>query len=677
MASIRGRVTATRGTAAQIAGDVEMQGSGGVAVTGSVTVDRQALDAFLAFPQHVGVSVWMAPGGVWERLEGLIGPVEWGEDLDSVASWASFAVSDSRAPHFAASSLTAGGIDVRIYVQARSADGAGSWLVFCGVTEGGRATDAIGPEVSFRCVSRTAMWGRQRGSIASSAHGGRTRGELLSAACAAAGVGTAGMTIPDGATMRRPWEAVSVTMGDLLGRIALVEGWRYRPLPDGTIEILPDGHTAGPARHTFSTENVYSFAEEPPERPVTRWTLTGAKLDARSAAPDEPWVDSTTAPGSAGEPTVTVSVRMLGAAEVYRQVDEVLNGKLVRRTQITSTWVMTSVPSGLGYAQVPTSRLSTRETVVSEWYSAKTSSDAGWGVLCPDGVYRESLTETFRPVTRVMETLTWQYSDPVPQQAQQCYLQSKTTEVWRYYAPLDSDPTYTRAETTWIDASGVTEYRNPIEIYRLVSYELAEYSSSDAATALRIELQSWAVTGQRTRSDPPDPDLTVPVETCTLTNVVTNGAVRISPSQFQQSSSGATGGGTASVQTGPLPRPPSASASSPQYRTEPMQVVIAVGSSGYAARFEASTISDAESKEELKRIGRRWVEEGRDGFGTRYAIAHPGLPSLAVGDPVAITNSTYSLSAAAGFVERISRSLDPASGGYDQTTVVVVPWRYS
>lgn len=654
MATLSGRCLVPRATTARLTGTVTLEAEPVASVTGTVTLSRAMADACLAPERHVRCLVYLGIGGAWVLADGLTGTVEWGRSRNVVTDWARFTIADSRTARFHASSVAKGGVPVRIDLRVRSHWKDATKTVFVGRTLSSSNEGAMTPTATYRAEGLAGAWGKagRRASVRQGALSGGRRGAVLKAWAQAAGLSTVGMVIPDGGSVPKAVDLVSVTGQALLDEFALVEGWSFRPRTDGTIEILEAGFSAGASRFDFTPETTDSAPlEQLPDRPVTYYTLTGTTIDESKLGQRQ----TVTANAATPSGTAQVSITYEGDVEVFRtwregsQLEE-------KRHEIVTEWNRTA--DGL-----PTGQMSRRRHVVTGWVNPECA--VALGVLCWDGRYHLTQAWAWQLESEVLEELTWG----------DCSIERKTTTTRRFYAPLGfrSNPPddCLRQDGTYRSVEPGQTTDALIEVAK----EIVDYETDGSETAKRVEVWGWVPDGYENAVGPPSVDTAK--ERYWIANVLVG-----AQAQGYSGVSSANGGALAAAGQGS--GAPRANATEPQHKTKPMQLTFEVADSGFPYREASMTIAGAQTLAELQVAAEVLSEEG---LGTRYALQHAGIVGLEPADPVTITGAlkrdsetgtaerVRALVAKAARVDDISCSVDVKTGAFDQKTSVLVPWR--
>lgn len=636
------RVTATRSTAAQV-GNVVTPGTNNPAQCGAlVPVSRAAALGYLANTRYNGLSVWAYIGGAWEELLGIRGVVEWSNGtLDKADAYARFTLADDRVARFGASTISAGGIPIAIYVSCYSASGGAEWREWCGVTQASSNTENLLPAAQIQCEGWQTVLERQKG--AAQAEPGSTRGDLILSALSGIGFSASGLLIPDGKTLTIPVDLAKTTPAELLRKVGEMEKFHWRCISDGTIEILPDSYLLGPPTIALDDDAIYTLTEQLPNRPPTSWTLTGVTPSPRSEA-GRNTVRATNPDAPAGsEPVVTVTYD--GDVEVYRCIEE----PGVRKTERWRTWVKNVLGQMTG-------QLEAERTLVTEWFSPECG--VNHGVAWSDGRYRlEASPGVFRPVREVYTTLTWLG----------CYLVGQTTTVKAYYGPLDSYG-YTRADCLRWNG----EYRTPTDTFTEIGREEITWYINDTGVTQRIASYAWADNGYFTRSDPPDPDITIPTESYKLVNVSVLSSTAVQGAGDATQTSQGAGGGATSQQGGELVKVPSASPTRPQQTIVPAQITYEVTGTGYLPWSTQEVCDLAQDTEDLLNIARRRASIE---LGTREPLTMPGVKGYMAGEPLSITAAERTLDKAGAYAESVVHRFNLQTGEWTMTVVPLIPMR--
>ena len=629
-----------------------------------------------------------------EDITSLVGDVTWERSADRAGHLAAFTLADERVAYAHATSFSNGSKAVRIYRYTASRAGSDEVLVFQGRTEAPGNSEPILPTGTFSCISDAAAFDEPRACLRYAAFAGKTRAELLDELAASVGLA---VTIPTGwgeTVVRKPVEYVNVSVFDVARRFCELEGGWPRSTVDGQLEIVPEDEVYGPAIWSFDESNSFTPSEEPPQRPPTRWVLSGTGIASDYSGDEttgaaESIVETVTGTATAETRTVLkdsgsgVNYTYLGARgqveEIVEEYDTfavlgtVVNADAFQLKKRTTTLTRFRTYGYQGKGR--TSQVLERTTIVEEWFSPLAEKD---GNLWTDGSHHFDTEQTFRETQRTVEEWTWIASTD---EDRPCELDTKTTLVTGYYAAKDGgitgewgraiDGTETYTEDTskaWDDGNSYSYGLTGTPTMRPTAYSEETWEESAfggrRTVTQRIEVSGWSETRGEYRG-PYDG--------------INNRQYRYGPTEeydilgtnmkrwIQSAVDGkhvvqtANYDGTYSSEEadGDVPDIPRSDGSTPAYQQDVMTLDATDGDSAYPYLVESETIPEAESVEELEAV---WARRMRTARAVRHTIPAPDEKWLNVGSSVAETDAARSMTAWVGPVEQMRVGVDVLSG---------------
>ena len=641
---------------------------------GTLEADRTKFLAFYARVRSTRPDV--AVEG--ELLTTLVDQVVLDERLEDPTRFASFTVSDHRAAFFDVATIAAGDRAVTVDLWAGPPGGVKSWRAFQGTTESNQNSLPYRPRGTFRAASNATQWA-QKGCVRLEAFSGKTRGEILAAFAANAGVTIANLADLGGGIVRKPVDIAGETVVDLIKRFGEVEGWYPRETEDGTgLEVLnEDRFLDGSPIFALDESNYFDVSETAPSRPVTNWVLSTTRIkDATAGIDGGDVVTGIDASGSdqaltgertevagvdsAGRPTLVVTeVTKNQGAEVLRVVTSwatlatpgVTTGPEVyqihERTTTRQDWEPFLFYDAPGSAPRwrPSTQLNARHTMKEALAGVPCATGGGY-VWATGGEYTTPSAALLIVETKE-EAFTWA----------DCFLLASSSVRRAYYAPLV--------------ASG---------------YAYPDGSQRSTTTYLFLDVEDTATTWTDLRNSG-TPRVEARISVSTFGGLPeTFGPSRFVTKIFQGNGSntsyavaesttyadGTSASSSSDSISGAVPGPPTGSPDVPLFEQEVILLDFdATGASGYTKRAESpGAIDFTESMDELRMIATRRI---RRACSLELAVTHNAIPFLRVGDHVSITNKARNLSAKSAYVWAISRTAAPLNGSMRQVTTLRVP----
>lgn len=602
-----------------------------------------------------------------EDISGLLGSVEITAEVGTIPRTATFELLDSRAAYFVSDSFSRGGQPVQIWMRVNEG---GEWLAFQGLTEAASNEGPYCPRATFRAVSVSAtfVYGAV-GCIQELPFAGRTRANLLEEFADSAGTP---LTIAaPSSTISKAVDLSGLSVGELLERWGLVEGWYIRESSDGGVEILDEETFLLAVPSVNLTPDLYlSVREDPPNRPATEITVSGTRPAIGTQAVEggvlasadppitetssETWTDADGYHWSRD----TVTITRFGAVQSEKieewsdvplaGVTPIVIGMRPSRTEtIDYTYATVSVALPSGPVLVPTGQLTEIVRSVASRYSRLSSVGYTWS----DGTVRlnefESMMETER------ETTTFTYGS-----APGCERTSVTVTLESFYNPL-----YVTGYDFVDGTHRLYEFYSFMEISRTTQTFASNRNTVEAGAALEIRLTETATL--KKWDGKPNESYRVTRNTVTVQSGKPGGTthqVRVTDSDMSRNS--------ISTVAGSMTLPETYAIDVPVYSEQLMTFTLSILRDIYPLVRSLASNEDAETFAELERVARR---QARSDCAVRLTVSAPSLPSLNVWDWVSITDEARNLDEKAGYVEKIAWRLDLLNGWSGMDIVLVIP----
>lgn len=641
---------------------------------GTLAADRTKFLAFYARTRNTRPDVAIEG----EVLTTLVDQVTLDETLDDPTRFATFKLSDRRAAFFDPATVAAGDRAVTVDLWAGPPGGVKAWRAFRGLTEQNQNEQPFRPRGTFRAASNAKGW-TQKGCLRLEAFSGMTRGEILAAYAESAGVTIANLGDLGGGIVRKPVDIAGDSVVDLVKKFGEVEGWIARETDDGTgLEILnEDTLLDGSPIFELDESNYFDVAEVAPSRPVTNWVLSStrikdssASVDGADAVPGSPAeadgalvVERTEVAGydSAGRPTLVVTeVSKLMGAEVLRVVSSfatvatqgVTNGPAVFQkteevytAQVWEPFLYYDAP-GSAPRYRPSTQLNERH--VRKYALAGVPCSTGTGYTWESGGQFTTPSAVWMNTETLDEVFSWA----------DCFLLTAQKIRTAYYAPKVGSGGYAYPDGTLRSTSSYTFTYTEIETTTWTDFR----NTGTPRVEARIYLEAYGGL----------PETFGPSRTTTK---VFQGNASNSVYGITESTTEADGTSTTKTTdsiSGAVPGAPTGSADVPLFEQEVVLVDFdATAASGFTKRTESpGAIDFTESTEELRMIAVRRI---RRACSVDYPVTHNAIPFLRVGDHVALTNRSRSLSKKSAYVAAIQRTAAPLNGAMRQVTTLRVP----
>ena len=681
--SVGGRASVVPATLTGVGGSASIDDSAiALGIGGSLSVDVTQAQAWTRREwARVRVVVYGAD------LLSIVGTVEWERSSERAAHAATFTVADPRVAFAHASSLSEGSLPVRIYRYSASRAAEDEQLVFQGRTEAPANSEPILPTGTFRCVSDAAAFDEPRACYRAGAFADLTRAEILVELAASIG---RTIDIPDGwgtTVVRKPVEYVNVSVFEIARKFCEIEGGAPRSTEEGGLEIVPEATLWGAPVWAFGASNSFTPEEEPPQRPVTRWVLSGTAIGKDNSG------DETTGSGE----TITVEVvggikdgkkwetktttRYSGGGIGYGtppydgQVEVVVEEydtfaplgttlgtealQLKKRTT-TRTRFKTYGYAGRGR----TSQKLAETTIVEEWFGQRgTKADNLW----TDGEHYLTTAQEFQRTQLTVADYVWFASD---HETRPCELDTLTTTVRGWYAHRNggmtgsyvggSPETYSEDATrAWDDGDSYTYDGRDGLISQTVETFLPR--------GKRTQTSGWQQSRGEYRLDG---DRYAPEESYRVLGWETKGYVRSAiPGEYIEQTVAMDGSYSSKPVQGDFPEPVRSDGSTPSFVQDTMKLDVSDAASRYPSNVQSETIPEAESLEELEAVILRRRRLARC---VRHTIPYPDDRWLNVCDPVSETDDARSMTEWVGPIEQLRVSVDLLSGFGEAQAVVLL-----
>jgi hypothetical protein len=491
----------------------------------------------------------------------------------------------------------------------------------------------------LKAVSLAALWANTQGCLNVPAMSGLTRGQVIAAFAASAGVTIVNANTIGGGIVTKALDLAGKTPFQLIQDYGEVEGWFARSTDDGTgLEIVSeDTILQGAPVFYFDESNTFDCPETTPDRPVTDWILSGTQIGPGALAGIAVTSStSSTVDGAGNRSSVTTEITTDDGAEIKRVVTSYATVSLpgtiaepaiylmVGRVTTTSVWGPYTWVDANGVVQsIPSTALQSRRTMTEALTSVP--ADTG-GYLWVQGGYWGSPYATLMLTQQVDETYTYN----------QCYQDSSIVTTTQYYSPVVASGGFPYSDGT-----------NRAES----TYLWREFSKVET---------NWSLVEQVVGTNPA-------TETITTTGYFSS----IATTAWTTLGAGVDEAYSTSFAMTDTGTPTMGSASVPQFAQQVMVAEYdATAASGYVKNTSSATIDFAESVAELNDIARRRI---RRACSDQIAIPHKCIPFLRVGDHVSVTMHSRGLVNVDAYVYSIERTCDVTNGAMEQVTTVNIP----
>jgi hypothetical protein len=326
-ASVSGTVTrvAAGGTAA--AGTLSVTGYWTSGATGTLAVDRTLFLAFYSRIRLTRPDLYINA----ELMPNLVGTVKLDWSLVDPVDYAEFTVSDKRASFLDPASISYGSQPVEIDLWAGPPGGVLKWPAFYGFMETATNSMPYRTRGDLKAVSLASLWANTQGCLNVPAMSGLTRGAVIAAFAASAGVTIVNANTLGGGIVTKALDIAGKTPFQLIQEYGEVEGWFARSTDDGSgLEIVSeDTILKGTPVFYFDESNTFDCPETTPDRPVTDWILSGTQM-----APPNTGVITTTSTSS------TID----GAGNRAATITEITTNDGVEIRRLVTQWATVSPP---------------------------------------------------------------------------------------------------------------------------------------------------------------------------------------------------------------------------------------------------------------------------------------------------------------------------------------------
>jgi len=576
-------------------------------------------------------------------------------------------------PLFVSGSWSKVPFPVEIWVECWSNESTSAIArIFKGQTEIPENSGSVLPLGTLRAVSDSADWANRSGCLVVQGFNGSSRLTLLQDFASNGGFTLSILGSPSTGMVNKPVDLQSVSLMELLNRWGLVDGWIPRE-SSGQLELVPMSSIAGPSAssvYSFNPGNYFTIQEKPPNRPVTRYMVTGTNV---YVAGDE---TNTITSGDYSNAQTTVDGALDNeVSETSGDYTPIGIGTgspvtgVITRTTTTYTWNT----NGSGE---PNGRPATKEVKVEGYYCPYSymTGDA-FNVTFTDGSFRylavgwPSDHEEFVEISKELTTYTWDASF--------CFLKERTVEKWGWQKrpkyPSDGGTTY-----TWPDGK---EYLDAYETYDQVSAYVEKYSYYQPDLGVEAHV-AGGFRGGFNQREVIQNTITVTKEARIYGSEINEyfkkwsveNADKTATQIFHEDHSDGipiwTGTLYAGFQgqgknefwqeegNGPLTLPPKRSAAQRVFSTTKFRLEYTLPSD-YPEVVEAIEIQDAESVEEAQRAV-AW--KARNDFSDVVVISAPLEPSVVELACIDVTDPVRAMSAEKGWVKEVTYSLNPANG---------------
>ncbi len=623
-ASVSGTLTrvAAGGTAAT--GTLSVIGFWTNAATGTLAIDRTLFLAFYSRVRLTRPDCFINA----ELMPNLVGTVKLDWSLVDPVGYAEFTVSDKRASFLDPASISYGSQPVEIDLWAGPPGGVLKWPAFYGFMETATNSMPYRTRGDLKAVSLASLWANTQGCLNVPAMSGLTRGAVIAAFAASAGVTIVNANSIGGGIVMKALDLAGKTPFQLIQDYGEVEGWFARSTDDGSgLEIVSeDTILKGAPVFYFDESNTFDCPETTPDRPVTDWILSGTQM-----GPSDP--------STIGQIVTTVqgAAYVAGVSLDSSTVTEITTDSGVEIKRVVSQYATVVTP---GFSLLAASyQLVNRVTTESDWTPFVYVDANGVSREIPSSqlVKRVTTTETLGGVPECTSGgVPWVQGGSWSQDWAVFLMTGRVTETLVYDTSVGGDPCFGVQDTI------VTEsYYSPLD-----AFGIAYPDGSTRHNSYYI----WQETARLDTRWNNNSDV----------NVIGTSAWSGSPTESYVTKNTT---GTAAAPVG--------SSTTPQYS---QQVIIAetdaTAASGYVKNTSSATIDFAESVDELNQIAKRRI---RRALSDQIAIPHKCVPFLRVGDHVSVTMHARGLVNVDAYVYSIERTCDVTNGAFEQVTTVNIP----
>ena len=629
-ASVSGTLTriAAGGTAAT--GTLSVIGFWTNAATGTLAVDRTLFLAFYSRVRLTRPDCFINA----ELMPNLVGTVKLDWSLVDPVDYAEFTVSDKRASFLDPASISYGSQPVEIDLWAGPPGGVLKWPAFYGFMETATNSMPYRTRGDLKAVSLASLWANTQGCLNIPAMSGLTRGAVIAAFAASAGVTIVNANSIGGGIVTKALDLAGKTPFQLIQDYGEVEGWFARSTDDGSgLEIVSeDTILKGAPVFYFDESNTFDCPETTPDRPVTDWILSGTLMPAPTGLITTVSTSSTI--DGAGNRAATITqittddgveieriVTQYATVSAPSTIAQPLAYQIVGRVTTTTNWEPFSYVDASGVTQtMPSTQMNSKITATEALGGIPTSASTYPWIA---GGYWTEATARLMPTQTVTET----YVNVA------CVQDSSVIVTQQFYSPTTTAATYPYPDGTnradaqyqWIEFSRVETNWSQIEVI-------------DATTGAITPTGYFSFVGTSAWS------------------VLGGAANETYNTSYASSDAGTPAAGSSSI---------------PQFAQQVMVAEYdATTASGYVKNTSNATIDFAESVAELNQIAKRRI---RRACSDQIAIPHKCVPFLRVGDHVSVTMHARSLVNVDAYVYSIERTCDVTNGAMEQVTTVNIP----
>jgi hypothetical protein len=424
-ASVSGTVTRVAAGGSAAAGALSVTGYWTSGATGTLAVDRTLFLAFYSRIRLTRPDLYINA----ELMPNLVGQVKLDWSLVDPVDYAEFTVSDKRASFLDPASISYGSQPVEIDLWAGPPGGVLKWPAFYGFMETATNSMPYRTRGDMKAVSLAALWANTQGCLNIPAMSGLTRGAVIAAFAASAGVTIVNAGSLGGGIVTKALDIAGKTPFQLIQDYGEVEGWFARSTDDGSgLEIVSeDTILSGAPVFYFDESNTFDCPETTPDRPVTDWILSGTQMGLASTGLGQIVVTdqtSSTTDSLGRVSSTTTEITTDSGVEINRVVTQIVNGLLSSRVTTESTYDSFAYVDADGNSRlIPSTKMTER---ITETWNA-TGIQGYLGLLLPP-------PGTIWLMERLIETFT--YDDAL------CIQNSSIAVTGGYYSPMTTSGGY-------------------------------------------------------------------------------------------------------------------------------------------------------------------------------------------------------------------------------------------
>src|ERR1019366_4461626 len=227
------------------------------------------------------------------------------------------------------------------------------WPAFYGFMETATNSMPYRTRGDLKAVSLASLWANTQGCLTIPAMSGLTRGAVIAAFAASAGVTIVNANSIGGGIVTKALDLAGKTPFQLFQDYGEVEGWFARSTDDGSgLEIVSeDTILKGAPVFYFDDSNTFDCPETTPDRPVTDWILSGTQIGPGALAGIAVTSStSSTIDGAGNRSSVTTEITTDDGVEIQRIVTQYatvgapgvsaqpVGYQMVSRVTTMSTW---------------------------------------------------------------------------------------------------------------------------------------------------------------------------------------------------------------------------------------------------------------------------------------------------------------------------------------------------